>query len=265
MGVRARPREDLLALQREVTDLYAGAQADDGYPTRCSRSREGRALRRPKWSHELYCAGHCTRQRWRSTARRRHGLLDVATKNADHLVAPFGDGPGRRRHRRAPVVRWGSSSSTARPAPAPTSTSRTGSSMRGGTDHRARGRRADVLLRPGSAREATTVGGTRSVPCTWRPEGRSLAIETGDTELLARERAPVRRHDCHEGVIRAASATVGLPGFGDPYELPTDRGYAETCARSAGSSGRGGCSRDPGARLRGRESSVCCTTRSSRG
>ena len=29
--------------------------------------------------------------------------------------------------------------------------------------------------------------------------------------------------------------------FGDPYELPPDRAYAETCARSRASSGTGGC------------------------
>ncbi len=61
-----------------------------------------------------------------------------------------------------------------------------------------------------------------------------VAIETGDTELLATLRQQ------WDNMVEAKMYINGSLGarwegksFGDPYELPTDRGYGETCAAIA--------------------------------
>ncbi|WP_327000100.1 glycoside hydrolase family 127 protein [Dactylosporangium sp. NBC_01737] len=58
-----------------------------------------------------------------------------------------------------------------------------------------------------------------------------VAVETGDTELLA------AAERLWESAVRAKTYLTGGQGsrhrdeaFGDPYELPPDRAYAETCA-----------------------------------
>ena len=86
--------KDLLDLQREVTALYAQTQADDGYLDSVQQVRgKGERYTDLKWSHEMYCAGHLYQA---AVAQHRAtggtGLLDVAIKNADHLVRTFGDG-----------------------------------------------------------------------------------------------------------------------------------------------------------------------------
>ena len=76
-----------------------------------------------------------------------------------------------------------------------------------------------------------------------------VAMETGDTELLA----AVRRR-WHDMVATQMYLTGGVgarhhdEAFGDPFELPPDRAYAETCAAIASVMSPGGCCWPPATR-----------------
>ncbi len=91
------PAPELLEAQREVTAVVAAAQQPDGYLDSVVQLRDrGERYRDLPWSHEHYCAGHLFQAavaQARATGDR--GLLDIAVRLADHLVATFG--PGRRR------------------------------------------------------------------------------------------------------------------------------------------------------------------------
>ncbi|SOC87795.1 hypothetical protein SAMN05660766_1482 [Curtobacterium sp. 314Chir4.1] len=233
------PSEDLLDLQREVTALYAQAQADDGYLDSVQQIRgKGERYTDLKWSHEMYCAGHLYQA---AVAQHRAtgdtGLLDVAVKNADHLVRTFGEGPGKQQDIDGhPVVEMGLVELYRE----------TGNRDYLDLAHwfvDARGH--GIIERAGGEptyfsdrvpiRQATTVEG-HAVRAVYLAAGAvDVAIETGDTELLA-----ASERQFADMLATKAFITGGLgarwdwEAFGDPYELPTDRGYAETCAAIGG-------------------------------
>ncbi|MBT2503597.1 glycoside hydrolase family 127 protein [Curtobacterium sp. ISL-83] len=233
------PSEDLLELQREVTALYAQAQADDGYLDSVQQVRgKGERYTDLKWSHELYCAGHLYQA---AVAQHRAtgdtGLLDVAIKNADHLVRTFGDGDGKKTDIDGhPVVEMGLVELYRE----------TGNrdyldlahwfvDARGhGIIERAGGEPTYFSDRVPS-REATTVEG-HAVRAVYLASGAvDVAIETGDTELLAAsERQFADMMATKAFITGGLGARWDWEAFGDPYELPTDRGYAETCAAIGG-------------------------------
>lgn len=238
------PAEDLLDLQREVTALYARAQADDGYLDSVQQVRgKGERYTDLKWSHEMYCAGHLYQA---AVAQHRAtgdtGLLDVAIKNADHLVRTFGDGtapdgtPKTRDVDGHPVVEMGLVELYRE----------TGNrdyldlahwfvDARGhGIIERAGGEPTYFSDRVPS-RQATTVEG-HAVRAVYLAAGAvDVAIETGDTELLAAsERQFADMMATKAFITGGLGARWDWEAFGDPYELPTDRGYAETCAAIGG-------------------------------
>lgn len=238
------PAEDLLDLQREVTALYARAQADDGYLDSVQQVRgKGERYTDLKWSHEMYCAGHLYQA---AVAQHRAtgdtGLLDVAIKNADHLVRTFGDGtapdgtPKRRDVDGHPVVEMGLVELYRE----------TGNrdyldlahwfvDARGhGIIERAGGEPTYFSDRVPS-RQATTVEG-HAVRAVYLAAGAvDVAIETGDTELLAASETQFADMMATKAFITGGlGARWDWEAFGDPYELPTDRGYAETCAAIGG-------------------------------
>ncbi len=231
------PAEDLLALQREVTALYARAQAADGYVDSVQQVRgKGERYVDLKWSHELYCAGHLYQA---AVAQHRAtgdtGLLEVAVKNADHLVRTFGDGKtvdidGH------PVVEMGLVELYRE-----TGTRAYLDLAHWFVDARGHG----IIERAGGeptyfsdrvpAREATTVEG-HAVRAVYLAAGAvDVAIETGDAELLsASERQFADMMATKAFITGGLGARWDWEAFGDPYELPTDRGYAETCAAIGG-------------------------------
>ena len=233
------PAEDLLELQREVTALYAQAQADDGYLDSVQQIRgKGERYTDLKWSHELYCAGHLYQA---AVAQHRAtgdtGLLEVAIRNADHLVRTFGPGDDRTQDIDGhPVVEMGLVELYRE----------TGNrdyldlahwfvDARGhGIIERAGGEPTYFSDRVPS-REATTVEG-HAVRAVYLAAGAvDVAIETGDTELLdASERQFADMMATKAFITGGLGARWDWEAFGDPYELPTDRGYAETCAAIGG-------------------------------
>ncbi|WP_242088713.1 beta-L-arabinofuranosidase domain-containing protein [Curtobacterium sp. DN_7.5] len=233
------PADDLLELQREVTALYARAQADDGYLDSVQQVRgNGERYTDLKWSHELYCAGHLYQA---AVAQHRAtgdtGLLDVATKNADHLVATFGEGPGRTADIDGhPVVEMGLVELYRE-----TGTRAYLDLAHWFVDARGHG----IIERAGgeptyfsdrvTARAATTVEG-HAVRAVYLAAGAvDVAIEAGDTELLAAsERQFADMMATKAFITGGLGARWDWEAFGDPYELPTDRGYAETCAAIGG-------------------------------
>ena len=75
--------------------------------------------------------------------------------------------------------------------------------------------------------------GTRSWRVTWRPE-RSIFLETGDERLL--DTAVAQWEDmvsCRMYVTGGVGSRHKDESFGDPFELPPDRAYCETCAAVA--------------------------------
>ncbi|WP_114558449.1 glycoside hydrolase family 127 protein [Desertihabitans aurantiacus] len=232
------PAEDLLERQREVTALVAAAQQPDGYLNSVVQLRSGEAGRYADlpWSHEHYCAGHLIQAavaQVRCTGDRE--LLEVAVRLADHLVETFGED---RRHDvdGHPVIEMALVELYRE-----TGTQAYLELARYFVDARGHGLMASYGKEPTyfsdrvPVREATTVEG-HAVRAVYLTAGATdLATETGDTALLS-------TLDAQFATMWATKTylTGGLgsrwdwEAFGEPYELPPDRAYAETCAAIGG-------------------------------
>ena len=230
------PSDELLQAQRDMTALVAAAQEPDGYLNSVVAA-EGRGRYRDlPWSHEHYCAGHLMQAavaQVRGTGDR--GLLEVAVRFADHLVETFGED---RRHDvdGHPEVEMGLVELFRA----------TGNRSylelaRYFVDARGHGLMAGYGKEPTyfsdrvPVREQTTVEG-HAVRAVYLAAGAAdVAAELGDKELLE----ALTRQFAHM-VATKTYVTGGLgsrwhmEAFGDPYELPPDRAYAETCAAVGG-------------------------------
>jgi Uncharacterized protein conserved in bacteria len=226
------PEARLLARQLELTELVAAAQEDDGYLNTVVRLREGERYRDPSWNHEHYCAGHLFQA---AVAQKRctghDDLLRVAIRLADHLVRTFG--PGKREgvdgH---PVVEMGLVELYRE----------TGDerylaladyfvSARGHGLLTASSGTATYFSDRVPVRDAVTVEG-HAVRAVYLAAGAAdVATERGDAELLA---ALARQYEHMTQTKQYVTGGLGArwegEAFGDPYELPSDRAYAETCA-----------------------------------
>jgi DUF1680 family protein len=232
------PSDDLLELQREVTALVASAQADDGYldsVQQITGGVDGRYTDLP-WSHEMYCAGHLFQAAVAQVrATGDTGLLEVAVKLADHLDATFG--PGKRQDIDGhPVVEMGlvelyrvTDESRYLELAAHFVNAR----GRGYTAER--GKESTYFSDRVPVREATTVEG-HAVRSVYLGAGATdVALELGDTELLAALETQFASMMSSKAFITGGlGARWDREAFGDPYELPTDRGYAESCAAIGG-------------------------------
>ncbi len=232
-----QPSAELLEAQREVTAVVAAAQQPDGYLDSVVQILDGgERYRDLPHSHEHYCAGHLIQAavaQVRCTGDR--GLIDVAVRLADHLADEFGED---RRHDvdGHPVVEMALVELYRE-----TGESRYLDLARYFVDARGHGLMAGYGAEPTyfsdriSVREQTTVEG-HAVRVVYLAAGAAdVAVEVGDDELLR----ALRRQFAHM-VATKTYITGGLgarwdrEAFGDPYELPSDRAYAETCAAVGG-------------------------------
>ncbi|MEV6304267.1 beta-L-arabinofuranosidase domain-containing protein [Actinoplanes sp. NPDC051861] len=212
----------------DVIRLVAEAQRPDGYLN--SFVRAGQPYRDLSWGHELYCLGHLIQAAvaWHR-ARDDDRLLEVAVRAADHLPGPLLDGhpniemalvelarvTGERRHLTMAAAML---------------------EMRGhGTLPGADRFGAAYWQDHESVRDASSVAGHAVRQLYLDCGAVDVAVELGDDRLLGAVR---RRWD---DLMRTRTYLTGGMGsrhrdeaFGDPYELPPDRAYAETCAAIAG-------------------------------
>ncbi len=223
----------LLDRIREVTAVVAAAQAPDGYLDSVQQVRfDGQRYTQLPTSHELYCAGHLFQA---AVAQARctpdTALLDVATRLADHLLATFG--PGRNEEVDGhPVVETGLvelSRATGRTAYL--DLARWFVQARGHGSVERHGKAPTYFSDRVPVRDATTVEG-HAVRAVYLAAGAAdVAAETGDSGLqdaLVRQWSSMTRTKSY--VTGGLGARWELEQFGDPYELPPDRAYAETCA-----------------------------------
>jgi DUF1680 family protein len=234
----ARPGADprLREFVDGTAEMLAKAQHDDGYlDTYFTTVRPELRFRELEWSHELYCAGHLIQA---AVAAARVGvgerLLSVARAFADLIVARFGPGGvdavcGHPQIETALVELYRLSGH--RPYL---------DAARRFVDLRGRGLAGQGRFGPAylqdhlPVREAPGVTGHAVRQLYLLAGVVDVAAETGDTTLMA---AAERMWDDAYGTKTYVTGGQGSrhrdEAFGDPYELPPDRAYAETCAAIA--------------------------------
>jgi DUF1680 family protein len=232
-----RPSEKLLEAQREITAVIASAQQADGYLDSIVQLRQdGERYRELGWSHEHYCAGHLFQAavaQVRCTGER--GLLEVAVRLADHLVRTFGpdgrhDLDGHPEVEMALVELYRETGNRDY-----LDLARHFVETRGQGRIEAYGREPAYFADRVPVREQTTVEG-HAVRAVYLGAGAAdVAVELGEAELLA---ALERQFAAMEATKTYVTGGLGSrwdgEAFGDPYELPPDQAYAESCAAIGG-------------------------------
>ena len=230
-------REDDGALGARYTELVSrigAAQQPDGY-LHTSFGGEGQRARYSdlEWGHELYCFGHLIQA---AVARLRTGHDDelpaIARRLADHLVEEFG-------LRGRPVICGHPEIEMALAEFArATQDERYLELASLLIDRRGHGQLRTTLYQGHEyflddipVRDATVLRG-HAVRALYLASGAvDVATDTGDTELMS----AIQRQWTNT-VARRTYITGGMGAhhqneeFGDDYELPPDRAYAETCA-----------------------------------
>jgi uncharacterized protein len=237
-AIRLEPGDERLDRGRRLVELVARVQADDGYVNSFVQGHPDRPRwADPQWGHELYTAGHLFQA---AVAAERAGvlpgLLTVATRFADLLVARFGPaGPQRDQLDGHPQVET-----------ALVELFRTTGDERylelAGRQLELRGHRrlgegrfgSDYFQDSVPVRSAT-VGTGHAVRQVYLLTGAvDVAVETGDDELAA---AVLRVWGEMSATKTYVTGALGSrhrdEAIGDPHELPPDRAYAETCAAIA--------------------------------
>ncbi|MEV6480070.1 beta-L-arabinofuranosidase domain-containing protein [Streptomyces sp. NPDC051576] len=231
-----RADEELTAEVDRIIALVADAQQSDGYLNTWFQVREdGARFQNLRWSHELYCAGHLIQAavaHHRATGRPE--LLDVARRFADHLGQVFGP-PGSGR----PIdgIDGHPEVETALVELYRETGQREHLDLAGYfVDRHGHGLldNAAYCQDRVPVREATSVEGHAVRQLYLLAAVADLATETDDPELRS---AAVRLW--HAMTTTKTHLTGGLGAhhdkedFGDPYELPNERAYCETCAAIA--------------------------------
>jgi DUF1680 family protein len=231
-------RQDDSTLQTffdDMVELLRRAQRPDGYLNsnyqRPDRTQE-------PWTdfgrgHELYCLGHLLQAALAaSRAMADDRLLDIATKNVDLVVRRFG----------------GAEMTTALPGHPEIETALVELSRHTGdaryrdlaaafVDRRGRGVFADQMFGVQYYQDDTPVRTTsimrgHAVRALYLNVGvTDLYLETGEEALLEAIRAQWRDLVAHRMYLTGGTGSRHRDeAFGDAYELPSDRAYAETCA-----------------------------------
>jgi uncharacterized protein len=222
----------------ELIDLLEAAQEDDGY----LNSYYQMVAPEMRWvdldhGHELYCAGHLFEAAvalHRTTGNSR--LLGIAQRVADHIDSVFGPGkregaPGHPEIELALVEMYRETGERRYLELAQFFVDQRGrGTMRGDRRHYGPEYHQDRV----PVREADIVEG-HAVRQLYLTAGvTDLYLETGDDALLeAMHRLwhDMTAHKTH--IIGGYGARFTGESFGQPYELPSDRCYCETCAAIA--------------------------------
>ncbi|MFJ3669003.1 glycoside hydrolase family 127 protein [Streptomyces sp. NPDC090106] len=224
----------------ELTALLASAQEPDGYlQTYYQVARPEKRWQDLGWGHELYCAGHLIQAavaHHRTTGRRE--LLDVAEKFAALVDDTFGPGKaidgvcGHPEIETALVELYRETGERRWLDLAGYFVDRRGHGLLEGDLNPHLGQAYWQDHTP--VREAGSVAGHAVRQLYLLAAVADLAAETGDGELRA-----VAEH-LWTSMARTKTYLTGGVGarhegeaFGEPYELPPDRAYAETCAAIA--------------------------------
>lgn len=231
-------REDdpeLRGMAQQVTGWIASAQQEDGYLNSVHTLRHSPEERYSNmaWNHELYCYGHLIQAAVAlSRSAGEEELLAVALRIVDHLRSVFG--PDLRHSTCGhPVIEMAL-------VELYRLTGRTDIQDLArffldvrGADERFPGAHpgpgyfsADVPVRAAHSVEG------HAVRALYLFAGATdQAIEDGDAELLARSEAVFADLLATKTYVTGGmGARWDWEAFGDPYEMTTDRGYAETCA-----------------------------------
>ncbi|MPY62380.1 glycoside hydrolase family 127 protein [Streptomyces spongiae] len=228
--------EDLQAHVDRIVALVAAAQQPDGYlNTWFQLVKGGERYKDLRWGHELYCAGHLIQAavaHHRATGRPE--LLDVARRFADHIDSVFGppgsgkeiDGvDGHPEVETALVELYRETGERRYLDLAGYFVDRYGHGLLGGEAYC----QDRVPLR-----EAVNVEGHAVRQLYLLAAATDLATETGDTGLrAATERLWHAMTTTKTHITGGLGAHHDQEDFGDPYELPNERAYCETCAAIA--------------------------------
>lgn len=231
-----QPSKELAAFVDEVGALLLAAQREDGYLNSYYQVvAPDRQYAELAHSHEMYCAGHLF-QAAVALARVGHGeaVRVVARRFADHLVRVFLEGgdPGIDGHpevETALVELYRVTGERSYLALAEKLVNE-----RGKGTITSGGRGTHYLQDHLPVREADTHVG-HAVRALYLEAGIvDVYLETGDESLLE---CSIRRWEDMVATKTYLTGAVGsrhaLESFGDRYELPPDRAYAETCAAIA--------------------------------
>lgn len=231
--------EDIAAAFTDYVSLLSQVQEDDGYlntyygydggPERWSDM---------EWGHELYCAGHLIQAAVaaaRTEAPAAADLLVVARRLADLVCREFGAGArktlcGHPEIETALVELYRVTGEARYLEQARIFVDRRGHRTLDDTMYKGRDYYQDNV----PVREAEVLVG-HAVRALYLAAGAlDVAVETGDAELLEAVR---RQYD--RTLARRTYLTGGMGSnhhgetFGDDFELPSERAYAETCAAVA--------------------------------
>ncbi|MGW0904789.1 glycoside hydrolase family 127 protein [Streptomyces sp. NPDC002853] len=238
----------LAADVERLAALVAAAQDPDGYlQTYYQVARPDRRWRELDWGHELYCAGHLIQAavaHHRATQGRE--LLDVAVRFAGHIDSLFGtDATGEGDEKNHGICGHPQIETALVELYRETGERRFLDLAGRFTDRRGHGLLAAVIDRardPGPAywqdhlplREAPTVTGHAVRQLYLLAGATDLAMETGDVTLReALERLWHSMAATKTYLTGGVGARHEGEAFGEPFELPPDRAYAETCAAIA--------------------------------
>ncbi|GAA3382134.1 glycoside hydrolase family 127 protein [Cryptosporangium minutisporangium] len=232
-----RPDANLERFVESITDLLERAQDADGYLNSYfqvdHRDQQWAEL---VWSHELYCAGHLIQA---AVAASRAGagdrLLGVARRFADLLVKRFGPGGtdavcGHPEIETALVELYRTTGHRPYLDLAARFVDLRGRGLLGEEPKFG----AQYYQDHAPVREADEVTGHAVRQLYLLAGVVDVAVENGDASLLeAAARLWESAFDTKTYVTGAHGSRHRDEAFGDPYELPSDRAYAETCAAIA--------------------------------
>lgn len=225
----------LLASAEEAIGVVAAAQRPDGYLNSFVQARGGVPYGDLAWGHEFYCVAHLIQAAvaWhRGLGDDR--LLTIATRAVAHIDTEFGaqGRPGIDGHPGIEMALVELARATGEERHL-----KLAERMLGLRGHGLIGRGrfgAEYWQDHEPVREAATVAGHAVRQLYLDCGAIDAAVELGDAELLAAVRQ--RWSD----LARSRTYLTGGTGsrhrdeaFGDPYELPPDRAYTETCAAIA--------------------------------